>query len=47
MKNATLCYIERDGKILMMFRNKKPNDPNEGKWIGIDFLTLLQENEFR
>ena len=35
MKNATLCYIERDGKILMMFRNKKPNDPNEGKWIGV------------
>lgn len=35
MKEATLCYLERDGKYLMLFRNKKPNDPNEGKWIGV------------
>lgn len=32
---TTLCYIEQDGKYLMMYRNKKENDVNEGKWIGI------------
>ena len=35
MKDATLCYIERNGQYLMMLRNKKQNDPNEGKWIGV------------
>lgn len=35
MRDATLCYIERDGKYLMLLRNKKQNDPNEGKWIGV------------
>lgn len=35
MKNTTLCYIEYEGKYLMLYRNKKHNDPNEGKWIGI------------
>ncbi len=32
---STLCYIENDGKFLMLFRNKKENDPCEGKWVGI------------
>lgn len=32
---TTLCYIEQDGKYLMMYRNKKEHDVNEGKWIGI------------
>ena len=35
MIKSTLCYIEKDGKILMLFRNKKKNDPCEGKWVGI------------
>ena len=35
MIKSTLCYIEKEGKYLMMFRGKKPNDPNAGKWIGI------------
>lgn len=35
MKNTTLCYIEKDGKYLMLLRNRKKNDCNEGKWIGI------------
>ena len=35
MLNTTLCYIEHDNKYLMLLRNKKKNDPNEGKWIGI------------
>lgn len=35
MKKATLCYIEKDNKYLMLHRTKKQNDANEGKWIGI------------
>ena len=35
MKNTTLCYIEKDGKYLMMHRIKKDNDENRDKWIGI------------
>lgn len=35
MKLTTLCYIEQNNQYLMLYRNKKPNDPNEGKWIGI------------
>lgn len=32
---TTLCYIEKDGKYLMLYRNKKENDLNKGKWIGV------------
>ena len=35
MKNTTLCYIEKDGKYLMMHRTSKKNDENRDKWIGI------------
>ena len=35
MKLTTVCYIENDGKYLMLNRNKKQNDENGGKWIGI------------
>ena len=35
MVNTTLCYIERDGKYLMLHRVKKENDVNRDKWIGI------------
>lgn len=35
MKNVTLCYIEKNGKYLMLHRTKKKNDINEGKWIGV------------
>lgn len=35
MKKTTLCYMERDGKYLMLHRVKKKDDYNEGKWIGI------------
>ncbi|RGZ00402.1 8-oxo-dGTP diphosphatase [Clostridium sp. AM58-1XD] len=34
-KMTTLCYIEHDGKYLMLYRNKKENDINHGKWIGV------------
>ena len=32
---TTLCYIERDGKYLMMHRVKKEHDINKDKWVGI------------
>lgn len=32
---STLCYIEKDGNYLMLHRNVKKNDVNEGKWIGV------------
>ena len=39
MQNTTLCYITRQGaegeEYLMLYRNKKKNDLNEGKWIGV------------
>ncbi len=43
MKNTTLCYIEHNGKVLMLYRNKKKKDVNEGKWIGIG--GKFKENE--
>ena len=35
MKLTTLCYLEKDGKYLMLYRNRKKNDENGGKWIGV------------
>ena len=35
MKETTLCYLENNGRYLMMLRNKKKNDPNKNKWIGV------------
>ena len=34
-KLSTLCYIERDGKYLMLHRTVKENDINKDKWIGV------------
>lgn len=31
----TVCYLLKDDEILMLYRNKKKNDINEGKWIGV------------
>ncbi len=43
MKNSVLCYIEKDEKYLMLYRNKKKNDANGGKWIGVG--GKIEENE--
>lgn len=43
MKNTTLCYLEQDGSWLLLHRNKKENDPNHDKWIGIG--GKFEENE--
>lgn len=35
MQMTTLCYIENDGKYLMLHRVKKKEDINKNKWIGV------------
>lgn len=35
MKLATLCYLRRQGKTLMIHRIKKTNDMHQGKWNGL------------
>ena len=35
MEKTTLCYIEKNDKVLMLYRNKKEVDINKGKWIGV------------
>ena len=37
MKNekTVLCYLKNNDQYLLMLRNKKSHDINEGKWIGI------------
>ena len=35
LRETTLCYPEMNGRYLMLHRNRKPQDPNAGKWIGI------------
>jgi 8-oxo-dGTP diphosphatase len=32
---TSLCYIEKNGSYLMLHRNKKKNDINHDKWLGI------------
>lgn len=35
MLNTTLCYILRGEECLLLHRNKKENDLNHDKWVGI------------
>ena len=35
VRMSTLCYIEKDGKYLMLHRTVKKNDVNKDKWIGV------------
>ncbi|MDE7037576.1 MAG: 8-oxo-dGTP diphosphatase [Lachnospiraceae bacterium] len=34
-KLSTLCYIEQNGRYLMLHRTMKKNDVNKDKWIGV------------
>lgn len=34
-RNTTLCYLEQDGRYLMLHRVKKEHDENRDKWIGV------------
>ncbi|HNX16535.1 MAG TPA: 8-oxo-dGTP diphosphatase [Bacilli bacterium] len=35
MVETVLCYLERDDHFLLLLRNKRKNDINHGKWIGV------------
>jgi 8-oxo-dGTP diphosphatase len=35
MKQTTLCYLEHEGRYLMLHRVKKQNDASHDKWIGV------------
>lgn len=41
---TTVCYIEHNEEFLMLYRNKKQNDINEGKWIGVGGKIEPSEN---
>lgn len=41
---STLCYIEKDGKYLMLHRIKKNKDINKDKWIGVGGHFEAQES---
>lgn len=43
MKLTTICYIEKDGKYLMLHRTKKENDQSHNKWLGVG--GKFEENE--
>ena len=32
---TVLCYLKKDNCYLLLYRNKKQNDLNEGKWMGV------------
>ena len=47
MKDPTLStavYLIKDGKWLMLLRNKKEHDVNHGKWIGVGGKNLKDES---
>ena len=44
MFSTTLCYIEKEGRWLMLHRIRKKNDLNEGKWIGVGGKFLESES---
>ena len=35
MVETTLCYIEHAGRVLLLHRTRRDEDPNRGKWIGV------------
>ena len=38
---TTMCYIQKGNQTLMLHRNKKENDINGGKWIGVGGKLML------
>ena len=43
MKNTTLCYLEKNGKYLLIHRGNKKNDGSQGKYMGVG--GHFEENE--
>lgn len=46
MKQTVLCYLEDNGKYLMIHRVKKENDENHDKWIGVGGKMEAGESPF-
>ena len=46
MSETTLCYVECEDCYLMLNRNKRKDDLNKGKWIGIGGHIEKDENPF-
>ena len=44
MKKTTLCYIENNGSWLMLYRNRKPDDPNVSRLLLKHHMVLLGGN---
>lgn len=44
MKITTLCYLEKDNSYLMLKRDKKKNDPNQNKYIGVGGKKEINES---
>lgn len=44
MQLTTLCYLAHGDDILMLYRNKKESDINEGKYIGVGGKFLPNES---
>lgn len=42
---TTLCYLEQGDKYLMLFRNKREADINQGKWLGVGGHSLENESK--
>ena len=34
-RKTSLCYLEKDGRYLILHRTKKEHDENQDKWIGV------------
>ena len=43
MEKTIVCYLIRDNKYFMLYRNKKLIEPNKGKWITLG--GHIEENE--
>lgn len=43
MIETVVCYLIKNNEVLMLLRNKKKNDINENKWIGVG--GHIEENE--
>lgn len=35
LKPTVLCYLKKEDQYLLLFRNRKKHDYNQGKWIGV------------
>ena len=46
-KLSTLCYIEKDGRYLILHRTVKKNDVNKDKWIGVGAVSYTHLDVYK